>query len=117
MAIYKYVEFVASGLRDLNQFFQLTSLTDSLAPTLVSLRQLPFYTNPRFHASVAWMLVDPPPDEGLSVDTYTRPLNSIAVVINSNHQAYLSRKSVGSFEVKEIKVKIGKEITSWPLSG
>jgi hypothetical protein len=38
--------------------FQLRALSDSLTPTLQAIRQREFYTDPRFHASIAWALLD-----------------------------------------------------------
>jgi U6 snRNA phosphodiesterase len=38
--------------------FQLRALSEALTPTLHSFRQKEFYTDPRFHASIAWALLD-----------------------------------------------------------
>ncbi|THH21539.1 hypothetical protein EW146_g51 [Bondarzewia mesenterica] len=39
---------------------QLRALSDALSPLLRSLRQKPYYEHPRFHASLAWALLDRP---------------------------------------------------------
>ncbi|KAF8517395.1 hypothetical protein BU17DRAFT_91842 [Hysterangium stoloniferum] len=38
---------------------QLRQMTESITPTLRSLYQKEYYTEPRFHASIAWALLDP----------------------------------------------------------
>ena len=40
---------------------QLRALSDALTPTLHSFRQKEFYIDPRFHASIAWALLDTKP--------------------------------------------------------
>ncbi|KAF5378844.1 hypothetical protein D9615_006961 [Tricholomella constricta] len=39
---------------------ELRAMADALTPTLKSIRQKEFYTDPRFHASIAWALLDSP---------------------------------------------------------
>ncbi|KIM78488.1 hypothetical protein PILCRDRAFT_98387 [Piloderma croceum F 1598] len=45
---------------------ELRSLSEALTPTLHSLRQKEFYTDPRFHASIAWALLDAKSDAAFS---------------------------------------------------
>ncbi|KAH9933275.1 hypothetical protein B0H21DRAFT_84162 [Amylocystis lapponica] len=39
---------------------EIKAMSDALAPTLRALRQKEFYEDPRFHASIAWALLEPP---------------------------------------------------------
>lgn len=89
-----------------------------LAPTLSAIRQQPFYAKPRFHASIAWMLVAAQSDEKLSGSSNdVRPTAQVTAMLNTEYAMRLSAKSVGSFIVSELNVKIGKDVTSWALKG
>lgn len=89
-----------------------------LAPALSAIRQQQFYAKPRFHASIAWMLVTSPTDDKLSgTVSDIRPIAKVAALLNTEYALQLSTKSVGSFVVPELNVKIGKEVTSWALKG
>ncbi|KAI6166670.1 hypothetical protein EDD17DRAFT_1180740 [Pisolithus thermaeus] len=59
--------------------FEFCHILKLLAPTLRSLRQKEFYADPKFHASIAWALLDspatatsPPPTSAASVTTRPR---------------------------------------------
>jgi len=43
----------------LHCLLQLKNMLSALSPTLRSLRQRDFYSQPRFHVSIAWALLDP----------------------------------------------------------
>jgi hypothetical protein len=46
--------------------YQLRAFSEALTPTLHSFRQKEFYTDPRFHASIAWALLDAKSDAASS---------------------------------------------------
>jgi len=118
-----------------------------LTPTLQAIRQKEFYTNPRFHASIGWALLDrqahnaspqgetqialskstptPSTEASLSSGPLSRadfPIiphlpYDLVSMLNDRHSAKLSSPKTGTFDVNEISVKIGKEICTWRLSG
>ncbi|KAI8973981.1 hypothetical protein BD414DRAFT_498765 [Trametes punicea] len=133
-------------------------LVEELTPTLRSIRQKEFYEDPRFHASIAWALLDgsqpaplptPPsqrsPDEAertssgaavaLAGETHNNA-PSAAVAATSEQAAFptiprfppslvqelraefareLVSPGVGAFEVEEVRVRIGREVSRWRL--
>ena len=115
---------------------QLQALTDALTPILQAIRQTEYYTNPRFHASFAWALLDrhasgassgaelgdmncTPPSAALEADFPTIPHlpHDLVSILNAHHSVKLSSPKTGTFDVKEVTIKIGKEVYTWHLSG
>jgi len=125
--------------------FKLQKLCSDLAPLLQSLRQPSYYSAPRFHASIAWALLDPVrrPSEGKVAAAVSLPTcmtdadlkittsaesqipNQFAVIagipeeviqkLNSAFGDRLSSPGIGCFDAESISLKIGKDIASWPF--
>ncbi|KAG1743237.1 uncharacterized protein EDB91DRAFT_236691 [Suillus paluster] len=53
---------------------ELRNLLSALSPTLQSLRQRDFYSQPKFHVSIAWALLDPDTSVNGDVDVKGQPL-------------------------------------------
>lgn len=124
---------------------ELRNILDLLNPTLQSLRQKEFYTDPKFHASIAWALLghprSPSPQKcpsstttftsGILIDltdqspspppdsfhriTHFPP--SLVSALNATYVQRLSTASTGGFLVDRIAVRIGKEVMAWSLKG
>ncbi|KAF9013362.1 hypothetical protein BDQ17DRAFT_1321214 [Cyathus striatus] len=104
-------------------------------PTLQTIRQKEFYTEPRFHASIAWALldrevnssmipsspavshasaIDPPiTDDSFKFPTILEFPQQLIPTLIERFGATLPVTS--AFDVDKIAVKIGKEVTSWLL--
>jgi len=120
---------------------QLRVLSDTLAPTLRSFHQQGYYEQPRFHASFAWVLLDHPPqptspgapepqtplpslpplEDRLSekkslVPTVPRLPETVVPALNSSLGLQL-KGVAGVFEVGEVRIRIGKDVFGWDLSG
>ena len=92
------------------------------------LHQKDFYEEPRFHASIAWALLDRPLEQSekpsrqsdLTAKPMPRALQKfppdLLQQLTKEFGEVLASKS-GAFEVNNVKVKIGKDIFSWALSG
>ena len=101
-------------------------LSKSIEPTLKLLRQKGFYAEPRFHASIAWALLasaseslaaelkSPAATASLPIIIPSFPSSLLPNLINQFVQL-LSDVKIGAFEVNCICVKIGKEVSTWPL--
>jgi len=122
---------------------QLRGMSNALSPTLRSIRQQEYYTDPKFHASIAWALLHhtgqrPPPFE--SSNSLTSAISSNDLVsdpdtdgsasfkefptiagfpsdmlstLNANYGAKISSPTMGSFVVETTTLKIGKETFTW----
>lgn len=123
---------------------QLRALSDALTPALRSFRQKEYYERPRFHASFAWVLLDrplaasrdstsqsPEPLDSLSFAALSgdpasedqnsfpsipRLPESIIPALNAELGSQL-KGSAGTFDVGEVRIRIGKDVSSWGLSG
>ena len=117
---------------------QLRALSDTLAPTLLSFHQKEYSERPRFHASFAWVLLDRPPQSTPSEMTEpptrlpaspslgsddTRLFPTVpclpetiipAVIVGLGSEL---KGSAGIFEVGEVRIRIGKDVFGWELSG
>jgi hypothetical protein len=82
---------------------QLAALAQALTPALHAIRQKEFYADPRFHSSIAWALHPVP------------PLTALLPTLNAKFSTRLAH--VGSFDVGEVIVKIGKDLVGWGLGG
>ncbi|PPR07102.1 hypothetical protein CVT24_010938 [Panaeolus cyanescens] len=122
---------------------ELNLISVSLGPSLRSIRQQEYYVNPRFHASIGWALLHRANDNSGSsaisdsfctavndtevnltsdIDQATPPFHtiphfpkSLVPSLNESHQEKLSQ--VGTFNVKSLTLKIGKQVSTWPLLG
>lgn len=113
-------------------------MTNALTPALLAIRQKEFYSEPRFHASIAWALLDHPSStvkrdspvpgttspephpeqlsEKAAFPTISHFPKELIQTLNTCHGAQLASQKIGTFEVEEITVKIGKEVYTWALS-
>ncbi|KAI0350341.1 hypothetical protein OH77DRAFT_1431075 [Trametes cingulata] len=97
------------------------ALSDDLVPLLRSIRQKEFYAEPRFHASIAWALLNgsrqPTLADSLEASFPTIPSfpPSLVPQLQAEFARELVKPGVGSFEAEEIRVRIGKEISRWTL--
>lgn len=115
-----------------------------------SLRQRAYYASPRFHASIAWAVLDrclypvgsdPMVGEAASSSaslsdcaqiaprypakpeipekrvTIQRLPEGLIAQINRHYRDQLSSPLIGSFNVENVVVRIGKETYSWPFNG
>jgi U6 snRNA phosphodiesterase len=120
----------------------MRALSEALSPTLLSFRQKEYYDQPRFHASFAWVLLDPPAQASLpeapeakdaplsivvpfedpangnttSFTTVPRLPENIIPALNAELGSLLNG-SAGIFEAAEVCIRIGKDVFSWRLSG
>ncbi|OSD02417.1 hypothetical protein PYCCODRAFT_1390116 [Trametes coccinea BRFM310] len=110
-------------------------LSERLTPTLRSIRQKEFYQDPRFHASIAWALLDGTaravsqqvqgPEQGRDRPSTTERLEDFPTIpgfppslipqLRAEFSQQVVDPSVGRFEAEEVHVRIGKEISKWRL--
>ncbi|KAJ7574023.1 hypothetical protein C8J56DRAFT_803622 [Mycena floridula] len=102
---------------------ELKALAEALTPTLHSFKQKEYYAEPRFHASVAWALLEradgpfleradgPAPSEFQTIPSF--PSNFIPE-LTPKYQKIMTSKSI---EAEELTVKIGKEVFQWRFRG
>lgn len=110
-----------------------------------SLRQQEFYQDPRFHASIAWALLDNVTDASAkspksptpAADPATKPTSggetpgdeaeptfikiphfplNLVSELQQEFRHELVKTGVGAFEVEEVHVRIGKDVSRWKLS-
>lgn len=134
---------------------KLINLTEKLTPALRAIRQKEFYADPRFHASIAWALLDQTstarpeipssscnqgealkqtednqaatfvelagfsliPPEGPKFHSIQQFPPTLVPSLIDKYGPTLTRANVATFEVTEIKVKIGKWLGGWKLRG
>ncbi|CDO74571.1 hypothetical protein BN946_scf184771.g7 [Trametes cinnabarina] len=122
---------------------EFKALSEHLTPILKSLRQKEFYQDPRFHASIAWALLDgaragprqgpvdatddgperatTPTLEGRVVDSGdgfpTIPCfpRTLVPALCAEFARELVESKVGAFDAEEVRVRIGKEVSQWRL--
>ncbi|KAH7879903.1 uncharacterized protein C8R40DRAFT_1035714 [Lentinula edodes] len=127
---------IGSGHRDLKL------LSDGLLPFLANLRQKEYYADPRFHASIAWALLQGTTsyDHASMAENFSSPLlsgmlptqvapsvnvfrpilhlpASLTTILNEQYASPLSSQSCSAFDIHELCVKIGKDVFSWRLKG
>ncbi|KAJ2990237.1 hypothetical protein NUW54_g8532 [Trametes sanguinea] len=106
-------------------------LSEHLTPILKSIRQKEFYQDPRFHASIAWALLDgakaeeqksrspernqDPPSTNEEFPTIPGFPPVLIPQLRAEFSRQLVDSAVGRFEADEIHVRIGKEISKWRL--
>ncbi|KAH8978461.1 hypothetical protein EDB92DRAFT_1909607 [Lactarius akahatsu] len=121
---------------------ELRALSDTLTPTLLSFHQKEYYEQPRFHASFAWVLLERSPQPTTPSETLEPPIplppspslgdrpsedtslfptvprlpETTIPMLNAGLGSQL-KGSAGVFEVGEVRIRIGKDVFSWELSG
>lgn len=113
---------------------EFQALSQSLTSHLASLRQLPYYAQPRFHISIAWILTPTSTPttsdnkQGSSTDaveakegSYHQGLDAflagVTLMVERLQSEFSERLlALGRFNVHNIEVKIGKDIHKWPLA-
>ncbi|EDR13734.1 uncharacterized protein LACBIDRAFT_309043 [Laccaria bicolor S238N-H82] len=121
---------------------ELQNLAEALSPALQGIRQKEYYTNPRFHASIAWAHLDRPGNEdnldlvtaspsksskleialdlgpeGVELHSVPHLPNELLMALNERYCTRLASPKIGMFDVEKIHVKIGREVFSWFLEG
>ncbi|KAF9075746.1 U6 snRNA phosphodiesterase Usb1 [Rhodocollybia butyracea] len=110
---------------------ELQLLSNGLLPFLSNLRQKEYYAIPHFHASIAWALLDTnttnvatPEEEQRSQAEHPSAFRkipqlspSLIATLNAQYASTLSSKSCSVFEVQNLCVKIGKDVSFWMLKG
>lgn len=126
---------------------QFKTLCDAVTPILRKYRQKEFYSEPRFHASIAWALLanaahkqldsqspstdvadDGPAihdmeDKGKSkvvsteYPTIPRFPPDLVSTLEAEFGSMLRSRHVGTFECEHLCVRIGKEVMRWMLAG
>ncbi|KAG6809322.1 hypothetical protein H0H92_000711 [Tricholoma furcatifolium] len=112
-------------------------MSDDLTPTLKTIRQKEFYSDPRFHASIAWALLENQNPRGTTVNhsipagdtsrfeqvaNYTAGSadkaafptiphfpKDLVPILNDQFSERLSATKTGTCDVETVTVKIGKE--------
>lgn len=75
-----------------------------LKPTLVSLRQVDYYEDPRFHFSLAWVLMEKESSQ------FTEEL------LSALEEIYGPALREIEFDIDTLEVCIGKKTSTWQLS-
>lgn len=105
---------------------QMRALTDALTPALQSIRQQKYYANPRFHASIAWALLDKVQGASKSlspeVDSICTPGGAFSIEVRDGFPGSTARDSnvdvfptVSHLPPEDIKIlngRYGSELTS-----
>ena len=112
--------------------FQALALSNTLANSLDRLRQELVYSEPRYHASIAWALLPrakqhptPTDPDALCGSLATEKLDTyptinhfpqrVVIDLNERFGKQLANPNVGSFLFDRLCVRIGKEVSSWSL--
>jgi U6 snRNA phosphodiesterase len=123
---------------------QFKTLSDRLTPILEQLRQQKYYTQPRFHASFAWALLDDPnkpinldsvppkethksagetsvgngieSDDLVTLKTVPSLPSDLVSSLVATYGSRLTNSKTGGFGVDKICVRIGKDVTTWKLN-
>jgi len=93
---------------------ELQRLSNALTPHLNFLHQKTYYDQPRFHASIAWALLH----SGSDSDSGAFPsISEFPPDFAESLEDILGKdiRAVGSVDVEEVEVKIGKEIKRYSL--
>jgi len=97
---------------------ELKFLSDGLTSFIATLRQKEYYTDPRFHASIAWALIGAQTPNGAD-DSYFQTISqlptSLSAALNEQYAPTLSSPSCGAFDVQDVCLKIGKDVFTWML--
>lgn len=97
---------------------QLRDVSKSLDQALQFLHQNIYYSEPRFHASFAWALLDTNDERDADLSNSYPTIPEIPSTLISDlvtkYGNTLAGK-LGTFEIDCLKTKIGKDIFSFPL--
>ncbi|CAK5270211.1 unnamed protein product [Mycena citricolor] len=97
---------------------ELSELTASLNPVLQAIRQEVYYSEPRFHASIGWALLDENPQSPQAASEYPTIRgfpSTLLADLDTEHRLSLSAAAVKSFDIDEICVKIGQDVCRFRL--
>ncbi|QRV77698.1 eukaryotic translation initiation factor 3 subunit A [Ceratobasidium sp. AG-Ba] len=101
---------------------QFQDLSSSLSSYIASLRQLPYYSQPRFHISIAWILTPPTlptltdSGDGQESSATDEFLRRTATSVGELQQKFSDRLlELGRIDAHSVEVRIGKETHKWPL--
>jgi hypothetical protein len=134
---------VSLNFRETNiEYLQFQCLAEALSPVLQGIRQKEYYTDPRFHASIAWAHLDRPNNEdnldlvtvspskssklenelgpggsGVELPSVSHIPKELLTALNERYCTRLASPKIGMFDVEKIHVKIGREVFSWYLEG
>ncbi|KAI0345677.1 hypothetical protein BDW22DRAFT_1353253 [Trametopsis cervina] len=117
---------------------ELKVLCDAITPVLRTYRQEAFYSEPRFHASIAWALLPNAKhaqgantsqhiiqDEAQTSTTSTGEVNNVnfptiphfppdmVAALDEEFGSVLRSRTVGVFECEHLCVRIGKDVARW----
>jgi hypothetical protein len=104
-------------------YIQLRQLSESLIPTLRAIRQQEFYPEPRFHASIAWALLDRPAssssaDSSSSPEFVTIPDFPVELISEVNGRWVLDylddRQSLNQTQIQTIRMSL-LQIVHWTV--
>ncbi|KAG1749350.1 hypothetical protein EDB19DRAFT_1629908 [Suillus lakei] len=94
---------------------ELRNLLSALSPTLQSLRQRDFYSQPRFHVSIAWALLDPDASVNEDPDTQgqLRAYEGVIAVEGTSGSNLTSSGDIGGSN-KELQAKCFPRVPHFP---
>ena len=116
----------------------MKSLSKALLPMLNGFRQKEYYDQPRFHASIAWALLnsfssstieETPSEPAYQLSTREQGMKTkvakaidafpenLVPDLNAMFKKELASSIVGTFDVEQLCIRIGKEKSSWNLTG
>ncbi|KAG0704790.1 hypothetical protein DFH29DRAFT_997284 [Suillus ampliporus] len=94
---------------------ELRNLLSALSPTLLSLRQRDFYSQPRFHVSIAWALLDPDMSVNRDADAKGQPLACESVIpVEGTSGNNLSSSGDTGESKKEFQAECSPRIPHFP---
>ena len=101
---------------------KLSQMTSSLNETLRLLHRKEFYTEPRYHASFAWALLNPSSPQSSEIKVNETDFEFLSIpnfpadlIPELNRDFATILATHGIFEVEHIKLKIGKDVSAWSL--
>ncbi|THU99131.1 hypothetical protein K435DRAFT_752217 [Dendrothele bispora CBS 962.96] len=110
---------------------ELKALVDGMTPTLRALRQNEYYSDPKFHASIAWALLDKSSESLEATKTTQEAIftksgatqfptipcipERLITQLNEEFTVDLRSKSVGVLDIHDVNVKVGKEVSTFRL--
>ncbi|KIK68077.1 hypothetical protein GYMLUDRAFT_155394 [Collybiopsis luxurians FD-317 M1] len=109
---------VGSGHRELKR------LSDDLSPFLSNLRQKTYYTEPKFHASIAWALLHQTETNDSLQQSQTSALfqtvtclpDMLTALLNKQYAPAMSKSCCAS-DVQFLCARIGQDVFSWRCQG
>lgn len=94
---------------------ELRDLLSALSPTLQSLRQRDFYSQPRFHVSIAWVLLDPNTSVNGDTDTkrHSPAYEGVTIVEGTSDNNLTSNGDIGESN-KQFQAKCFPRVPHFP---